>query len=109
MRVLLDENLPEELRHHLTGHDVATVRWKGWKGLENGDLLRLAEQDFDVFITLDRGRLFQHDISNRNLGFIILIAQTNQIGSLLPLVPEILAAIPTVLPGEVIRVEKSGK
>ena len=55
MKVLLDENLPHRLRNHLGSHDVFTVRYQGWSGLKNGELLRAAENDgFDVFLTGDQ-------------------------------------------------------
>jgi len=56
MKVLLDENLPHELRHLITGHDVFTVTYMGWSGLRNGALLaRATEAGFDALITLDSG------------------------------------------------------
>ena len=45
MKVLLDENLDHKLRKNLGAHEVFTVRYMGWSGLENGDLLRTAEQN----------------------------------------------------------------
>lgn len=42
MKLLLDENLPYELRHELHGHEVATVAYMGWRGIRNGELLRHA-------------------------------------------------------------------
>lgn len=56
MRVLLDENLPRGLTHAFSEDvDVRTVGQCGWKGKENGALLRLAESEFDVFVTTDQG------------------------------------------------------
>ena len=50
MKVLLDENLAHRLRTNLGAHEVFTVRYKGWAGLKNGELLRTAENDgIDVF------------------------------------------------------------
>ena len=55
MKVLLDENLPHLLRNNLRDHDAFTVRYMGWAGLQNGELLRAAEDDgFEVFITGDQ-------------------------------------------------------
>jgi len=55
VKVLLDENLPHLLRNNLGDHDVFTVRYKGWAGLKNGELLKTAEDDgFQVFITGDQ-------------------------------------------------------
>jgi hypothetical protein len=53
MRLLLDESLPRDLKAHLTGHDTSTVPEMGWAGMSNGDLLRAAESEFDVFVTAD--------------------------------------------------------
>ena len=53
MKVLLDENLPRKLADHLKGHECRTVSERGWAGKKNGELLSLAETEFDVLITLD--------------------------------------------------------
>jgi hypothetical protein len=44
MKILLDENLPHELRRHLSGHDVFTVQYMNWKGIKNGQLIALARR-----------------------------------------------------------------
>jgi len=55
VKVLLDENLPHRLRNHLGSHEVFTVRFMGWSGLKNGELLRTAENGgFEVFLTGDQ-------------------------------------------------------
>lgn len=54
MRVLLDESLPRRLRQELPEHEVSTVPEAGWAGKGNGELLRLAEPAFEVFVTMDR-------------------------------------------------------
>ena len=51
MKLLLDESLPKDLRLHLPGHRVSTVPERGWASRSNGDLLRLAGSEFDVFLT----------------------------------------------------------
>lgn len=64
MRVLLDEDLPRELRRELVGHQVSTVRDMGWNGLKNGVLLRLASASgFELFLTADRGIPYQRKVS----------------------------------------------
>jgi hypothetical protein len=42
-KVILDENLPQLLRHHLTGFDVVTVQFQGWAGIQNGELISLID------------------------------------------------------------------
>ena len=56
MRILFDQGTPVPLRGVLTSHQVSTAFEMGWANLENGDLLREAEDQFDVFITTDQSR-----------------------------------------------------
>lgn len=51
MKILLDESLPVRLALELPGHKVSTVAKEGWTGKKNGELLKLAESNFDVFVT----------------------------------------------------------
>jgi len=76
LKVLLDEDLPHELRHHLPGHDVYTVRYLRWDSLKNGVLLRTAEDSsFDVFVTGDQNLTRQQNMKGRRLGVVTLTAQ----------------------------------
>lgn len=44
MGILLDGCVPQQVRHALPDHEVATAQGMGWKGLSNGQLLDAAEQ-----------------------------------------------------------------
>jgi predicted nuclease of predicted toxin-antitoxin system len=56
MKVLLDENLPQDLRHYLPGHQVSTVGDLRWHISNDARLLeRAATFGFDVFVTCDAG------------------------------------------------------
>lgn len=106
MRVLLDEQLPRHLARELRGHDVTTVQQKGWAGLKNGDLLRsAADAGFEVFVTADSNLEFQQNLSQARLGVILLIAPSNALEDLLPLVSGLLTAIRKSRPGGILRVE----
>jgi hypothetical protein len=63
VRVLLDECPPRRLKQHLPGHQVATVPEMGWAGVKNGPLLRLAQDRFDVFVTVDQGVGYEYSIA----------------------------------------------
>jgi hypothetical protein len=63
VRVLLDENLPRDLVTELSGHDVATVQGLGWAGMRNGELLKRASGQVEVFITMDRRLAEEHDLT----------------------------------------------
>ncbi len=55
MKILLDECVPVQLRNALPGHEVHSATDSPWRGLSNGELLRLAEQQrFDVLVVADR-------------------------------------------------------
>jgi hypothetical protein len=34
MKLLLDENLPHQLRHEIGGHECFTVTYMGWSGVK---------------------------------------------------------------------------
>jgi hypothetical protein len=104
MRVLLDECLPRKLKRELSGHEVRTVPEAGWAGIKNGRLLRLAEVDFDVFVTIDNNLPFQQDLASFELGVVILNAPDNKLGSLQPLMPQVLIVLSVIQPGQVIEV-----
>lgn len=105
MRVLLDEQLPRQLARELRDHDVVTVQQQGWAGATNGELLRRAtEHGFQVLVTADQSLEFQRNLSGSVLGVIVLVAQSNALEDLLPLVPGILAALLRSGPGRVLRV-----
>lgn len=87
MKLLLDECTPRILKRRLAGFEVSTVQDAGWTGIKNGELLRLAEGHFDVFITTDRNLRYQQNLTGRQLAVIEL--PTNQV----PIVAELASAI----------------
>jgi len=65
VKLLLDECVDRRLARDLVGHSVSTVPRRGWGGIKNGDLLALAEKEFDAFITVDRKIGTQQDLASR--------------------------------------------
>jgi hypothetical protein len=105
MRVLLDECVDEQLRHHLPGHDCQTVRYAGFAGLENGELLKEAEAaEFDVLLTVDRGFVYQQNLADRQIAVIVFCGKSVLFEDLLPLMAACLDNLKTIRPGEVIRI-----
>ncbi|MGI0028762.1 MAG: DUF5615 family PIN-like protein [Nitrososphaera sp.] len=96
MRILLDESLPRRLRGELPGHSVKTVAEMGWSALENGELLRRAADEFDVFVTADQNLQFQQNLSALPLAVAVFVAHTNKVEDLRPLVPRRLAHLATL-------------
>nr|VFJ95168.1 MAG: hypothetical protein BECKLFY1418A_GA0070994_104711 [Candidatus Kentron sp. LFY] len=70
--ILLDECVPRKLTRHITRYEVQTVRGAGWTNFKNGDLLRWAQIDFDVLVTIDRNFIYQQNLSNFEIAVIVL-------------------------------------
>ena len=104
MRVLLDESLPRPLARLLPGHEVRTVAEMGWSGTRNGPLLALAAADFDVLLTADQNLEHQQDLRTLPISVAILVAPSNRIESLQPLVPELLRVLPALKRGDLVRI-----
>lgn len=104
MRVLLDESLPRPLGLSLAGHDVRTVAQEGWASLDNGELLRTAAARFDVLLTADQNLEFQQNLTTIPIAVIVLIAETNRLESLEPLIPQALEALTKLQPKTLVRV-----
>lgn len=98
MRILLDECVPSPLRHLLSSHDCATTQQLGWTGIKNGQLLRLAEAQFDLFITADQNLRYQQNLSGRRIAIIEL--STNKFRRLAAAQQLILSAIAGLQAGE---------
>ena len=105
MTILLDHCLPKRLRRFLPGHHVTTTREMRWEEIRNGELLSLAEEQFEVFLTIDKGIKYQQNMTGRTIAVITLRAKSNQIETLTPLMPRVLALLPTVEPGRVYVVQ----
>jgi predicted nuclease of predicted toxin-antitoxin system len=106
VKILLDECLPIDLRHSFSAHETHTAEWVGLKGTENGELLDAAEDaGYHALLTLDQGFPHQQNMAGRGLALVILVARSNQIEDLLPLVPVALATLDRLRPGSVVRVE----
>jgi hypothetical protein len=86
VRVLLDENVPHDLIPQFPDHDVLTVQGLGWAGVKNGDLLMRARGKIDAFITMDRKLEEQHDLSVLPFGVVVVLARSNRVCDLLPLI-----------------------
>lgn len=104
MKVLLDECLPRKLKDELPGHTVSTVPQMGWAGKQNGELLRLAAEEFDVFVTSDQNLQYQQNLSVVRLAVVVLVADDNRLESLHPLMPGVQEALLDVEPGHIVRV-----
>lgn len=97
--------MPHDVAAAVAGHRVETVQGLGWAGAKNGTLLRAArEEGFDVLVTVDRNMEYQQNIPASGLALVVLRARSTRVADLLPAIPALLAALPTVAPGTVTHV-----
>jgi predicted nuclease of predicted toxin-antitoxin system len=104
VRVLLDECVPKRLGRFLSDHDVLTTPQAGWDGITNGELLRLAAEDFDVFVTVDRNLAFQQNPSNLPLPVIVIHSRSNKLSDMQPHVPALRQTLSSVLTSQVYHI-----
>ena len=93
MKLLLDECIDRRLAKELKDHFVRTVPQMGWAGIKNGKLLLLTEDNFDIFITVDRNLSFQQSLPRFDIVVLVLHAKSNRLSELRNLAPKILTEI----------------
>jgi hypothetical protein len=100
VKILLDECVDRRFAHDLASHEVTTVQKRGWSGIKNGELLTLAEKEFDGFVTVDRKLATQQDLTKLKMVVVLLRARTNRLEHIRPLAAELLEKLPRVSSGE---------
>ncbi len=99
-RVLLDENVDRQLKPLFdTDLEVLTVREQGWDGVKNGELLRAAAEEFDVFVTMDRNLPYQQNLKVLDLAILVVRSVSNAFVDVAPLMPAVNAAVRVAEPG----------
>ncbi len=108
MRILLDENIPVQLKAAFRGHVVRSVNDGdvGWKNIKNGRLLAEMEGRFDLLITADRNMFVQQNLSGRNI--CILVLPVNRRNDVLALSERIIEVAAGMSAGEYVVLEKTG-
>ncbi len=104
MNVILDECLPRRLLRDIQDHFVTTVPRQGWAGRKDGELIKLADGRFDVFITMDSNIVYQQSFAGMKLCLIVLHGVNSRYETLQPLVPQIRKRILTASPGTVFHI-----
>lgn len=94
MKVLLDECVDQRLAVEIVGHEVRTVPEMGWANLKNGQLLTLAQEEFDALVTVDGNLPFQQNLPKYDIAVVVLKAKSNRLADLQPLVPKLLETLP---------------
>ncbi|WP_416671829.1 DUF5615 family PIN-like protein [Egbenema bharatensis] len=108
MRILLDECVPRPLKRELADYEIRTVVEMGWSGKKNGELLRLMNQEgFTILLTTDQNLRYQQNLEQAGVAVIVLVALSNRLPDLVPLISDVRSVLSTVAPGEVIEVGDS--
>jgi len=73
--VLFDQNVPRQLVSHLIRNEVTRSAELGWQTLQNGELLRAAEEaGFGCLVTADRNLAYQQNLGQRTIAIVVLPA-----------------------------------
>ena len=105
MRLLLDECVPRPLLRDLVGHDAHHVVDLGWSSKRNGELLKLMlAEKFAALLTVDQNIPFQQNLRTSGISVVVVVAHTNRVKELRPLIPRVLEALSSVKPGEFVTV-----
>jgi predicted nuclease of predicted toxin-antitoxin system len=104
MRVLLDECVNPRVTEAFPNHEVKTVKSMGWGGMTNGKLMALAQQRFDVFVTVDQNLEYQQNLAKLKLGLVVVAVPDNNIKYFRPIFSQLLKAVESIERGQVIRI-----
>lgn len=103
VKILSDHGTPARLRRHLDQHSVDRCAEKGWNLLENGELIRKADEEgYEVMVTTDKKMRFQKNLAHVKLAFVVL--KNPAWWRVRQRVEEIREAIERAVPGQVIEV-----
>ena len=105
MRLLLDECVPRPLKRQLIDYEVKTVVEMGWAGKKNGELLKLMMQEsFTILLTTDQNLRYQQNLQQAGVAVVVMVAPSNRLPDLVPLIPRVCSVLMTIAPGEVVEV-----
>jgi hypothetical protein len=103
VKVIFDENVPLPLQQFLGGHTVTTVQLQGRAGVENGDLIKLVDDKFDVLLLADKNLRYQQNLKQRRIALVEL--PTNRWPALKTLAVKIERAVEMATPGSYTIIE----
>ena len=103
MKILLDECVPWPMHRLRVGQECRTAQQCGWGGTKNGQLIALAENEFDLFITSDQNLRYQQNLKGRKIS--ILELSTNNLRRIETAADQIRRALTQLKPGEYWRLQ----
>jgi hypothetical protein len=77
MLILFDHGAPRGVARALRGHAVVTAKANGWDTLNNGALLKVAEEAaIDLLFTTDQRIRYQQNLTGRKIAIVVLAGTT---------------------------------
>ncbi len=102
MKIIIDECVTHIVKKRLPHRQIKTVQEMNWAGVKNGELLKLVEADFEIFITSDKNLRYQQNLQNRR--FSIILLPSNQVPAIEKLLPQIDEALENIQPNDFIEI-----
>ena len=91
------------MRKMLTEHECTNPYKCGWSGVTNGELLKLAQNEFELFVTSDQNLRYQQNLTGRRIA--ILELSTNDLRRILAAESSIIEAIASIKGSEFLQLE----
>ena len=106
MKILLDECVPRKIKFLFAAEGIfcETVRDAGWSGKENGELLSLAEQQYQVLVTIDKNIKHQLNLAGRKISILIIRTISNDYEDIRHFIPAALDALKSIRPGQFVEI-----
>jgi predicted nuclease of predicted toxin-antitoxin system len=94
MRILIDNCVVKRFGPLITDHETTHASQLGWSKLENGDLIRTAEEaGYEVMITVDKNLQYQQSLAGRKISIIVLSPIFVYYEDIAALVPQVILAL----------------
>ncbi len=81
-----------------------TVRERGWNGKKNGELLSVAELEFDVLVTLDHNMQHQQNLPKYDLAVMLILSRSSRRVDIEPAMAKVNRAIEVAQPGVLVTI-----
>jgi predicted nuclease of predicted toxin-antitoxin system len=103
MRLLHDENVPVRFVSDVAGHESVHVRSLGWLSMPDREIAVRATGSFDAILTLDTSFPAELVGLADHPAILVLSPRSHRLPHLQEMLPQILATLATIQPGEVVR------
>ena len=100
MRILLDNCVRNDLKSYFAPLEILHTLDLGWGDLRNGDLLRQANERFDILVTVDKNMRFQSNLRGMRLRVAVLDVKGNDFTQLIAATQVLLSRLDSLPGGE---------